>query len=70
MYLKRVADERAREGYVWDQGREAGLKEGKAEGEQLLAALMERLISDNRMEDVKLAASDEQARRSFTENMG
>ncbi len=85
-YLKRVADERAREGYVWDQGREAGLKEGieagkaegknegiatgKAEGEQLLADLMERLISDNRMEDVKLAVRDEQARRRLYREYG
>ena len=97
-YVKQVADERAREGYVWDQGREAGLKEGvragkvqgieegkaqgivvgkaegiavgKAEGEQLLAALMERLIADNRMEDVKLAASDEQVRRRLYREYG
>lgn len=77
-YLKRVADERAREGYVWDQGREAGLREGveagkaegKAEGEQLLAALMERLISDNRIEDVKLAVSDEQVRRRLYREYG
>lgn len=31
---------------------------------------MERLISDNRMEDVKLAASDEQARKRLYREYG
>ena len=77
-YLKRVRDEKAREGYVWDQGeakgRETGRIEGKAEGkiegEKLMAALTERLLADNRVEDVRLAARDENARERFYREYG
>lgn len=61
-YLKRVRDEKAREDYVWDQGKE--------EGELLLAELMKRLLSDNRTEDARLAASDEAARQRFYKEYG
>lgn len=61
-YLKRVRDEKAREDYVWDQG--------VAEGELLLAELMKRLLSDNRTEDARLAASDEEARQRFYKEYG
>lgn len=61
-YLKRVRDEKAREDYVWDQG--------VAEGELLLAELMKCLLSDNRTEDAKLAASDEEARQRFYKEYG
>lgn len=44
-YLKRVRDEKAREGYVWDQGQAKGREEGKIEGEKLMAALTERLLA-------------------------
>lgn len=65
-YLKRVRDEKAREDYVWDQG----VAEGKAEGELLLAELMKCLLSDNRTEDARLAASDEAARQRFYKEYG
>ena len=85
-YLKKIRDEKAREEYVWDQGKAEGIvegkaegilegraegkEEGKAEGELLLAELMNHLLSDNRMEDAKLAASDEVARQRFYKEYG
>ena len=65
-HLKSVRDERAQMGYVWDQGVEKGMEKG----EQVLAELMERLLSDERWEDAKLAANDEQARRKFYKEYG
>lgn len=65
-YLKRVRDEKAREDYV----REQGVTEGEEKGERLLAQLMEHLFSDNRLEDAKLAASDEKARKRFFKEYG
>ena len=52
------------------EGKEEGKAEGKAEGELLLAELMNHLLSDNRMEDAKLAASDEVARQRFYKEYG
>ncbi len=69
-YLKRVRDEKAREGYVWDQGQAKGREEGKIEGEKLMAALTERLLADNRVEDAKLAARDEKARERLYREYG
>ena len=77
-YLKQVRDEKAREDYVWDQGVAAGKiegktegkAEGKAEGEQLLAELMECLLSENRLEDIKMAVKDEETRKRFYKEYG
>lgn len=61
-YLKKIRDEKAREDYVWDQG--------VVEGELLFAELTKRLLSDNRLEDVKLATEDEEARKKFYKEYG
>ena len=41
------------------------IEDGRTEGENTFAALINQLLSDNRMEDVKLAASDVNARKKF-----
>lgn len=69
-YLKRVRDEKAREGYVWDQGEAKGRETGEIEGEKLMAALTECLLADNRVEDARLAARDEKARERFYREYG
>ena len=73
-YLKRIRDEKAREDYVWDQGVAEGEARGEArgtiKGERLLAELMERLFSENRTEDAKLAARNEEARKRFYKEYG
>jgi predicted transposase/invertase (TIGR01784 family) len=61
-HLKQVRDQRARDGYVWERGIE--------KGEQQLAALMERLLADGRMEDAKRAVADEQARKDLYRELG
>ncbi len=48
--------------YVWNQG--------IAKGENLLAMLINRLLTDNRLDDVKLATTDEDARQQFYEEYG
>ena len=47
-----------------------GKNEGRQEGENMMAALISRLVQDGRIEDVKLAASDEAARKSFYKEYG
>lgn len=58
----RFFNARTEEDYVWDQG--------VAEGELLFAELMKHLLSDNRLEDAKLAADDEEARKIFYKEYG
>ena len=52
------------------EGIEKGMKEGIKEGETLFAELISRLFADNRMEDAKLAAEDEQARKRLYREYG
>lgn len=52
------------------EGMEAGIKEGIKEGEILLGKLISCLFADNRTEDAKLAAVDEQARKQFYREYG
>ncbi len=51
--------------YQWEQGYREGEAEGKAEGETRLAALMERLIQDNRLEELQQALKDPELRKSL-----
>lgn len=52
------------------EGIEEGIKEGIKEGEGLLADLISRLFLDDRTEDAKLAARDEEARKRFYREYG
>lgn len=52
------------------EGIEKGMKEGIKEGETLFAELISHLFADNRMEDAKLAAEDEQARKRLYREYG
>ena len=54
-----------KEEYDMCQAMREWAEEERREGETLLAALMSKLFSDNRMEDAKLAAADESARKQF-----
>lgn len=51
-------------------GVQEGIKEGIKEGESLFANLMSRLFADERMEDARLAATDEDARLRFYQEYG
>lgn len=53
-----------------EEERTAGMRLGIKEGETLLAALMNKLFLDNRMEDAKLAAADENVRKQFYKEYG
>lgn len=55
---------------MMEDSRQEGLEAGIKEGETLLAALISRLLADNRAEDLKLAAQDEQARKKFYREYG
>ena len=52
------------------EGIEEGIKEGIKEGEGLLADLISRLFLDDRTEDAKLAARDEEATKRFYREYG
>ena len=47
-----------------------GRKQGISQGETRLASLINKLAADGRMEDIKLAAADETARRHFYQEYG
>ena len=47
-----------------------GIEEGIKEGESLFADLMNRLFADDRTEDAKLAARDQEARKKFYREYG
>lgn len=49
---------------------EKGIKQGIEQGQNMLAELIERLFADNRIEDARLAATDESARRRFYKEYG
>lgn len=55
--IKKDAERRGREG-----GRKEGIQEGRVQGELRLGTLMQKLLSDGRVEDARLAAVDETAR--------
>lgn len=55
---------------LMEDGIKEGIKEGIREGENLFAQLMSCLFSDNRTEDAKLAAQDEEARKRFYQEYG
>lgn len=55
---------------MMEDSRQEGLEAGIKEGETLLAALISRLLADNRAEDLKLAAEDEEARKRFYREYG
>ena len=42
-----------------------GISQGRTQGENLLAKLMENLFRDNRIEDARLASTDEEIRKRF-----
>ena len=73
-HLKEVRDRRAREAYVREEGKTEGKTEGKAEGltegEQRLSELIRRLIEDERLEEVSLAAEDTAARKRLYREYG
>ena len=54
---------------MWEQGHqvgiEEGVKEGFKEGETLFALLINKLIEDNRREDIDHVATDEEYRHSL-----
>ena len=52
------------------EGRAEGKIEGKMEGENQLAALIDRLLQDGRMEDIRLAAGSRSARNDLYEKYG
>lgn len=47
-----------------------GEVKGKAEGEAKLGKLVNLLLQDNRVEDVKMASADEEARKKFYKEFG
>lgn len=53
-----------------EEGERIGRKKGHAEGEALLSELLSRLFADRRMEDVRLAAEDQDARRRLYREYG
>lgn len=52
------------------QGITQGISQGIAQGETLLASLLSKLFADGRIEDAKLAAIDENARKLFYKEYG
>ena len=48
-----------------DHAYQDGLEQGLKQGEALLSTLMQHLLADGRIEDAKLAATDEHARNKF-----
>lgn len=53
-----------------EEERTAGMRLGIKEGETLIAALMNKLFLDNRVEDAKLATADENVRKQFYKEYG
>ena len=53
-----------------EEGMQQGIQQGIQQGEHLLGTLISRLLADGRTEDVKLAASDEEARKRFYKEYG
>ena len=49
---------------------EKGIEQGIEQGQKLLGELMELLFADNRIEDARLAATDERARKRFYKEYG
>ena len=47
------------------EGISQGISQGRTQGENLLAKLMENLFRDNRIEDARLASTDEEIRKRF-----
>lgn len=54
----------------FDEGVQMGVERGIEKGESLLAALMSRLFLDNRTDDARLAANDEEVRRRLYKEYG
>ncbi len=52
------------------EGRAEGLSLGISQGENLLAALVNRLLMDNRIEDIKLITNDSEARERLYKEYG
>ncbi|WP_242945372.1 hypothetical protein [Hespellia stercorisuis] len=52
------------------RGLEQGLERGLEQGEELFASLTERLISDDRVEDLKQAAKDKKLRSKLYQEYG
>ena len=50
---------------MWEQGHQVGAKEGFKEGETLFALLINKLIEDDRREDIERATNDEEYRHSL-----
>ncbi|HHV11900.1 MAG TPA: Rpn family recombination-promoting nuclease/putative transposase [Clostridiales bacterium] len=51
--------------YQWERGKEEGREEGREEGELRLAALMERLLQDKRIEDLQQCIKDPELREKL-----
>ena len=66
-YLESKQDEAYKTGLEQgiEQGRKQGLEQGIKQGEDLLSALIQRLIADGRIKDIELAVSDENARMRY-----
>ena len=54
----------------WEEGRKEGRKEGLKEGQKRLSCLIQRLIAENRMDEVKLAVEDETVQNRLLDEFG
>lgn len=63
-------DEQKTMEYIRREEREIGREEGREEGEALLSELLNRLLADNRQEDVRFAAADRAARMRLYREYG
>lgn len=62
--IEEFAEIRAEE--KWEEGRKEGLKEGQ----KRLSSLIQRLIAENRMDEVKLVVEDENVQNRLLEEYG
>ena len=66
--IEEFAEIRAEE--KWEEGRKEGRKEGLKEGQKRLSSLIQRLIAENRMDEVKLVVEDETVQNRLLEEYG
>jgi hypothetical protein len=55
---------------LWEEVKAEGKAEGKSEGEDKLARLINRLISDKRLDDVSKASNDKTIRQALYKEYG
>jgi len=69
-YLKAKRDSKAREDYVWDEGKQAGIDIGRQEEKQRLNTLYQQLKADNRTEDIMRAIDDSDYQQKLLQEYG